>query len=443
MMKATLFLVFCYSLFSSRAHALMRTGDLLSASIVRHPVSGRRDEICSIPLHLPGAKYSKKDAEREAELCSYVAGQNVAACPKRHSTSPAIEYFTPPAGKTVDELNRAQCLLKGAKKQAKYKVTVACTYIPSILAYYHVGRALGNIGDIPPSVLHTYDLDRHQKMSDRAISLLSRRTTFPIYKWWTVLREALYGGPRGPLASSIFTDDYTQSYGALQRNPRGEKEYHEFNGTFGTDRIPWLKNESPIYRALTNRRTRIGREFTAANVLAMRQLKDTADFLLIDTLLNQQDRFGNMHYKNKFYYLAQVDGKASLEKADELAEVPEPYRASAVKIKELMLKDNDCGVNMENRIKKARLLDLVAHMDSQTYSYFQAFAASYDRPETRDFFMRGLLFTENNYRKVGANVKEAAAMLKEACQTGRLALDLDLKAHFTGQALPETYDCGN
>ncbi len=423
------------------AHAVLRTGDIAAASIVKIPVAGGRDEICVMPLHLPGAKYAKKDAERETELCGWRVGVNVAACPKRRSTSPATEYFTPPEGKTVAQLTAAHCVMNGAKKQTKYKSTVACTYTPSIPAYYHVSRALGNIGDVPPAVLITKDLNAHKKMADWALQLLSERMNFPIAKWWTVFRNALYQGRGGELADRLFTDDYTQTYGALSRNPRGEKEYNEFNGEFGTDRLTWFKNSSPVYRALSNRGTRIGREFNVTNVAAMRQMKDAADFILIDTLLNQQDRMGNMHYKEKLYYLVNEAGKVSLEKADELAEVPDANKKSAVRVKELLLKDNDCGVNMENRLKKAQLLEGVAHMDPDTYKYFMQFAATYETAESRDFFIRGLTFTENNYKKVGQNIREAAALLKDRCKSGRLALDLDIKAHFTGKALPEAYAC--
>jgi hypothetical protein len=439
MKNTTLFLTLAISLLTTPAHALLRTGDLLGQSIVNHPVRGGRDEICVMPLHIPGAKYAKKDAERETDLCSYVAGENVAACPKRRSTSPATEYFTPPAGKSVAQLTAAHCVMDGAKKQAKLKSTVACTYTPSIPAYYHVSRALGNIGDVQPAVLVTQDLRKHQRMADWALQLLAERTNFPIYKWWSVFRDALYTGRGGELADKLFTDDYSQTYGALQRNPRGEKEYDEFNGQYGTDRLTWFKNSSPVYRALSNRGTRVGREFTVANVNAMRQMKDAADVILIDTLLNQQDRMGNMHYKEKVYYVA----NGALENADELAEVPEANRKGAVRVKELLLKDNDCGVNMENRFKKAQLLEGVAHMDPNTYKYFMQFAAGFETSASHDFFVRGLTFTENNFRKVGQNIKEAAALLKNRCQTGRLALDLDLKAHFTGKELPASYDCGN
>ena len=41
--------------------------------------------------------------------------------------------------------------------------------------------------------------------------------------------------------------------------------------------------------------TLVGRTFTAENVQKMLQLTDAANLIVIDTLINHQDRFGNIH----------------------------------------------------------------------------------------------------------------------------------------------------
>ena len=52
--------------------------------------------------------------------------------------------------------------------------------------------------------------------------------------------------------------------------------------------------------------TLVPRNFTAENVQKLVQLKDAADLIVIDTLMDQQDRFGNIHYIAAYYY---IDGK--------------------------------------------------------------------------------------------------------------------------------------
>lgn len=419
-------------LFTQHASAFLRQDEILATSIVK-----KADGICAIPARFPGAKYAKKDGENETELCNLERGTTAAACPKRRSTNPAIEYFTPPAGMSVAELERRECVAKDAKKQAKYKMSFTCSYAPGILAYYHVSRAIGNVGNVPTAVLRTYDFRDHKEMVGRALRLLDRRREFPIYKSWNALYQVFEQGTHNEFAQRIFTQDMQYSWGSLNKNPRGESEYPEFNGVFGRpDRLDDFKR-GPIYAAITNPVLRAGRDFNAANVASMRQLKDAADFLLLDTLLSQQDRFGNFHQKPKAYYF--VDGK--IEKADEIAEVPEAYRAKAVTVKEMILRDNDCGVGMvfTGRAKKARLLDGVAHMDPETYRYFQSFAAKIDLPETHAFFVKGLQLRDSDFKRVQANVREASALLRSRCQSGALSLDLDLSAHFAGK--PPVRDC--
>jgi hypothetical protein len=60
------------------------------------------------------------------------------------------------------------------------------------------------------------------------------------------------------------------------------------------------------------------------------------------------------------------------------------------------------------------------------------FDATADSPQTRDFFLQELVFTSNDYASVRRNLKEVATKLHQGCSQGRLKLDLDLQAHFSG-----------
>ena len=106
-----------------------------------------------------------------------------------------------------------------------------------------------------------------------------------------------------------------------------------------------------------------------------------------------------------------------------------------MKVKTLLLKDNDCGVSKSNVAMQAGLLDRVAHIDPETYRHVLQFDATAGSPKTRDFFLQELVFTSNDYASIRKNLKDVATKLHQKCTQGRLKLDLDMQAHFSGQPL--------
>lgn len=401
-------------------------------AIVSHPVAGRAPEVCVIPKHIELGDYKKGDAKGEKELCGMNVGVNVAACPKENSTNPGVNFYAPPAGVSAAALAAKGCEVKGAKKEAKYKYSTSCSYTPAIVGYYHMSRALGNIANVPVAVVRTMDIERHKALGNDA--LRSLKPTDLIYKTWAGVMSIFNAGRASPKADLLFTDDYQQSFGALQKNPKKEEFYKEFFNA-GADRTQAFKANNAIYRALQNPSLSVGREFNARNVQAIIQLRDMADMILLDTIMGQQDRFGNIHYVARYAYQVTEDGERKVELEKDKEDVPAEARASAVLVKELILKDNDCGVAKENRVKDAQLLDRVSHINPKTYRHLLSMAASIDEPETKKLFTRGMMFTEVDFKKVSGNLKEAAQQLNAACRAGRLKLDLSLDRHFSGRPL--------
>lgn len=427
-------------LLSSPAHAVLKLSDI-KGNQINLAVPGKRAEICVIAQRFPEAKYAKKDDKHETELCALEASVNVATCAKTYSTNPGVLFVTPPKGTTLEDLQAQECDVKGAKKEAKYKNSTSCSYTPSLLAYYHVSRALGNVVNVPPAVLRTMDLERHQTIASRAIKNLADDPQELIYKTWSGLKSILDKGARSEKADLLFVEGFEQSYGALQRNPRGEEFYQEFFNK-GADRVEAFKNSNKIYKELTESSLNVGREFTLANVQKIQQLKDLADMLVMDTVLAQQDRFGNIHYKEKYLYpTTNKKGKFEIkdEDKDDLDKIPAELQSKAVLVKEMMLKDNDCGVTKENKIKKAKLLDQISHIDPKTYKRLLKMEAAGDA--NKEYFMGNLMFTESDYRTVMGNLREAVSLLKSACESGKLKLDLNMEDHFSGEA-PAAANCG-
>jgi hypothetical protein len=407
--------------------------------IVELAVPGRSAEVCVIPKHFAGGDYSDKDAKIETKLCNIDEQTNAAVCPKLNSTNPGLDFHSLPDGKTSAQVEAAHC--KDAKKIAKYKLSSSCSYTPSILGYYHVSRMLGDIADVPPAVLRTFDLKNHISFGREALAETKSGTL--IHQTWAGLMSQLTAGSKGSRRDALLTDDFSQSYGALSENPTKEDFYKEFfnGGSNNVARARNFRDNNPIVAMLARNAdvsSLVGRDFTAANVQKMVQLKDAADMIVLDTLMNQQDRFGNIHYLKIYYYLdasdKNGDGGAKLKSKKSLT-ADEVAQLKAVEVKTLLLKDNDCGVAKDNIAKQVGLSDRIAHIDPETYRRLLHFDAIADAADTKEFFVRELAFTANDYANIRKNLKDLAAKLHQACQKGRLKLDLDLKAHFSGQPL--------
>jgi hypothetical protein len=418
--------------FESLALATLTPSFPRGEALIEHLVPGKTAEICVIPKRFAGFEYNKSDSKHEASLCAMNVDQTIAACAKSNSSNPGVDFFEPPTGISIGDFTAGDCSAKGGKKEAKYKLSSSCSYTPSILAYYHFSRALGDVGNVPVAVLRTLDLDRHIAIGEKGLRTLERGSL--IDQTWRSLLSKFRAGKSGSQADLLFTDNFDQSYGALSKNPKKEEFYKEFfNG--GTQRELAFKEKNLIYKALKNPNFQIKREWNTANVQAMLQLRDLSEMILLDTILSQQDRFGNVHFYNKYLYQEKIGDKLEVRSEKDLKDIPSELQAKAVLVKELLLKDNDCGVAKENRVKAAKLLEGVAHLDPKTYINLLKLEKSLELNDTKVLLKSGMLFTENDFRKVAQNIREAAAMLKEKCLKGELKLDLDLDLHFSGEPL--------
>ena len=408
------------------------------------PVPGRNAEICVVPKHLAVGRYSDKDLEIEARLCNIDEHKNSAACPKLNSTNPGLDFYSLPQGGTPQQVEAARCNTAGAHKIAKYKLSSSCSYTPSILGYYHLSRMLGGIADVPPAVLRTFDLQNHIALGRAALAESASNSL--MHQTWASLMAQLTAGANGKRRDFVLTDDFTQSYGALSENPTHESFYKEFfnGGANNLARALNFRDKNPVVQMLARNvdiSTLVGRSFTTENVQKMVQLKDAADLIVIDTLMNQQDRFGNIHYLTTYYYVdaADLDGDGSPKlKSSKNLTSEEAARLGAVQLKKMLLKDNDCGVAKQNVANQAGLADRIAHIDPKTYLLLQQLNAVADSAETKDFFVRELVFTANDYVNIRRNLKDLATKLHQACLKGGLKLDLDLQTHFSNQSVKVT-----
>jgi hypothetical protein len=423
------------------SNATLSTNVPRGEKTVQVPVPGRNAERCVIPKHLANGRYADHDLKDESELCGIDENSNAAVCPKTNSTNPGLDLYSLPQGLSPAQVAGAKCKSAGAKKIAKYKLSTSCSYTPSILGYYHLSRMLGGIANVPPAVLRTYDRLNHIALGH--IGLAETSPGSLIHQTWAALMAQLTAGSQASRRDLLLTDDFTQSYGALSVNPRGESFYREFfnGGANNVSRAVNFRDRNPIVALLARNDDisgLVGRSFTVENVQKVVQLRDASDLIVIDTLMNQQDRFGNVHFQETYYYRDSADpnpdGSPKLKSSRKLT--PEQVaQLGAVQVKTLLLKDNDCGVSKTNVARQAGLIDRVAHIDPDTYRRLLQFDATADSPTTRDFFLQELLFTSADYTNVRNNLKAVVTKLHQGCAQGRVKLDLDLEAHFSGQPL--------
>jgi hypothetical protein len=418
---------------SAIAYATLAAHLSRGAKIVEIAVPGKNPEVCVVPKHYGDGSYSSDDAAAEAKLCAIDENTNTAVCPKTNSTNPGLDLHSVPQGFTPAQVAAANCKTQDAKKIAKYKLSTSCSYTPSILGYYHLSRILGGIGDVPPSAIRTFDLQNHIALGHKALA--ETPSSSLIHQTWASLMAQLTAGSGASRRDLLLTDDFKQSYGALSVNPRGEQFYKEFfnGGANPVAKATNFRDKNPITALLARSgdiNTLVPRDFNAANVQKMVQLKDAADMIVIDTLMNQQDRFGNIHYFEMYYYQDPTDLNADGTKKIKVSK-DAPPGGSAVQVKKMLLKDNDCGVTKANAAKEAGLADRVAHVSPDTYKRLLKLDHVADSQETKSFFTSEMLFTATDYASFRKNLHDLAAKLHQACSQGRLRPDLDLDAHFS------------
>ena len=381
-------------------------------------------EVCIVPATIPelGSGVAEK---KQKELCAidFYNDPKTAICPKQFSTNPAVEPYSVPDGITQAEYEAKDCSIsekkRPGKKLAKFKSTITCSDTGSILSYFELSQILGGAGMVPPTVFRTMDLDEHRKIVAKGEAGVLRSS-------WSefVSREnAVSSHPE------LFTKDGKFLYGALSENPGGDSAYSDFVGhpKNYADGFHAL-TQTPLFLEITSQAP-IGAPKTLAGAAQkVIALKDMSDMILMDTILNQQDRFGN-EAKQEFYVWVE-EGKIQ-EQAEKKADKTEMAQKQAVLVNKLLMKDNDCGVSKTNWMKKNNVLSELHHMSAQTYQKFMAFAKAVaaNPSQYSEYFQTQMVYTQADWSSVSGNIASSRATLLNNCKSGKLVLDLDLESY--------------
>lgn len=475
-----------------------------------HPSPDGAEEICLVPSYYEtqDLKYVNLDSDREDELklCRLTVyegmasrakvervgnlsidplpAKEVVACPKLNSTNPGTNFVEIPNGMTFTQAKKEFCVPKGTidgefaedyDLDAKFKSTISCSSTASALGYYHLSRILGGAGRVPVAVLRTLSRESHHQIVEQAESILGSSDEI-IAKNWRTFSAASRNAAAGRPSPKLYTDGGRLLYGALQKNLKGEDKYTEVSGV-GTyeGRYARFLQQRPFQLVADARPVEqiAGADFfeVAQSIV---QMQDVSDMVLMDTLMSQDDRIGNIHVKPWVLekgatqlrkmkkseesalkaFMKQVS--AELKKKNPRAREAQFNRDMAKRATALIfpkgeaavvaamhLKDNDCGTDVDirgNQMRRHNALESVRHMSPDTYRRFLKFAVEVDSGRFKPFAIQSLTYREKDYEgtrySLRENVRHAAKVLIEACERGELKLDLALNFDANGNFRP-------
>lgn len=485
--QTSLILAILLGLLASNANALMD----LKTSRGTQTITYAKNEICVIPRKFPNidakkqaqSNYSAKDIESELELCrmdmyaqspvnkNTATSYAIGLCPKLHNTNPGLEIYEIPAGETKQSLENKICDMpsdqRDGSKLAKYKISTSCSYTPSILAYYHVSRIMGDLLKVPTVVLRTMDTETYKAVPQKGKKTLSKGGI--IAATWKNVMTQLNNPTTDKRGPYLFTTDYQQTFGGLIKNAKGEADWLEISNDAGGDQMARGKAfmQEQVYLDITNQNLAsqiVPTTFDQASAQRLRLMGDAADMLVMDFILRQEDRFNNIAYKLEVTGLTKnAQGQMDIKSMDvKKADVPEElaktqlefqtkYGVSGVPVRRIMLKDNDCGVAVEGPVartgiaEKLKMLESIRHLKKSTYDQLQRFNVYLSHSTTaayaKDFFIKETMMTDKDYAQFALSTKRLAEGMQSLCNAGKLHLDLQLETHFSKSYKAGSQNC--
>lgn len=467
---------------------------------------GGVDEICVVPSYYEtqDLKYADLDSDREDEmkLCRLTIYEGMAskakiervgslnidplpakeilACPKFNSTNPGTNFVEIPKGMSYSKAKSELCVPKdkvdGEYKEdydldAKFKSTISCSSTASALGYYHLSRLLGGAGRVPVAVMRTMARESHHEIAKEATDFFGSSKDLIAINWRTFL-AASNNAASGKPNPKLYTDGGRVLFGGLQKNLKGEDKYTEISGVGAYDgRYARFMQQRPFQMVADSRPVEqiAGRGFTEVAQTIV-QMQDVSDMILMDTVMAQDDRIGNVHVK-PWVLEKGASRLRKMKKAEEsalkaykkrlLAELQTRNprlkevkftrevamgasaelfpNGDATLVAAMHLKDNDCGTDVDvrgNQMRRHNVLEAVRHMNPETYKRFLKFAVEVDSGRFKPFALKNLTYREKDYEgtrySLRENVRHAAQVLIKACERGDLKLDLVLSFDANG-----------
>lgn len=435
-------------------------------------------EKCIALDHMPGGAYSEADVAMEQEFCRIdFYGTTHALCPKVFSTSPGTLVFDLRGGPYAGEptrFERESCGSGGVHKRGapqepiSYKMSVntresSATFANASLIYYHFARYFRTSAHVPVAVFRSIDRNEH----NRRVSAVGVRQSAgkPALKMnhaaWMALQAAELDPSTYKPSEELLTPDGLL-YGVML-HPLGKRYGEEMNGTRRSgwgdgqnrdfqDTAPYLalRSPRPLAEAIADGTAQASRDPLLAKAThgATPQqiafwMSDLVDVTLLDYLLGQQDRVGNVDYLPVWYWIE--DGTLRSQRAS--GSIPSAQLAAFKPqlLRRTELGDNDAGVRLTyaNYAKRTGMLEKLRHYRAGTYRQLLRLESDFATDGPLHEYVRSTFgLSEREFAAVKANVSSAATILRESCKAGRLRFDVEPEEFLLKGSVSERHvDC--
>lgn len=410
---------------------------------------------CGIVPLLPGTPADEADRELEKRYCAIdFASSSIAICPKMWSTSPGMLVYDLAGTKWEgdrDNFETEVCARGGhARDQAgatlaMFKNSVngretSGTFAPSSLLYYHLSRFLKTRVQVPVAVVAEFPIAIYrQRVVAPGLRFSAESTRLKmLHAGWLEMDLALSDPEVYQDRRELFTGDGERLWGVLLKDT-GRRYGAEVNGTRasgwgdGQNRdfqktAPYLalRLDMPLAAAIAAAVTEARVDPAMAKVLpadiAPSQvawwMAEVSEIVILDSILRQQDRIGNIDYRWRWLWAQDGEIQRSSQR---------PPLQPRAKLRVSWLNDNDAGVRKSyaNYAIRTGMLNDWHHMDPGLYRRLQLLARELESGgETASAIRQNYRISAKEAEGVILRARQVAAYLKKRCEQGKLRFDL-------------------
>jgi len=450
-----------------RSHALLTAAlALVSGGLSAAPVVGEEKEFrsanglveqCVRIAAFPGAHYSEQDLAEEQRYCA-LDFSRLALCPKLWSTSPGTILYEI-EGTDYAGFEKANCADGYHASEAalghpgNFKISVnardtSATYAPASWVYYHLSRYFRTQVHVPVAVYRSMDAAvHHQRVVKPALAIVANRHGLGMLRaGWHFLDAVETGQLGGGAADAALTDNGRQVYGVVLSSA-GDRYGAEFNGTresgWGAGQnhdfqqtAPFLalRSELPVREAAAwavreaRKNPRMAKELRADTTVeqVVFWMQDVLEITLLDFVLGQQDRIGNIDYNWRWYWLE--DGNVQSTAAHG-KDVPANLAAlNPLRLRQSAINDNDAGVRAgyADFAAKTHMLEGLRHYNAGLYQRLGRLARDFEaQGPAHQWLTASAGLSGKEAETISGRLQQAFALLQADCQSGTLKLDLD------------------
>ena len=419
---------------------------------------------------LPGAHYSKKDLETQSAYCA-IDFSRVALCPKLWSTSPGtvvLDIDASAYGGDYTAFEKQHCAAghhardAALGKLASFKISVnqpdtSATYAPSSWIYYHLSRYFDTGVHVPVAVYRSYDREQHLgRVVKPALSIIQGRHGLKMLgAGWKFLEKVESGQDMGNAGKAVLTDENRQVFGVLLDN-QGDRYGVDFNGTresgwgmgqnYDFQQTPpylALRSSLPVPEAIEEGIHKARTDPTLAKKvspdLAPAQvafwMNDLLEITLLDYILGQQDRIGNIDYQWRWFWLK--NGKVHSQHAHGTDIPAKLSDHNPLRLRRSAINDNDAGVRRgyANFAMKTGMLDGLKHYNASLYERLAKLARDFqENGPVYQWFTNSSGLSNREIESIRDRTVKAFAIIQAECQSGQLKLDLQPAEFLPGAA---------